>query len=185
MIEAESNLKSQRPPVPNWNGRAFFAKVTRRLKNLSNLEFDVNKSTSTTPATVMPTMRYRNAAAAIEWLMKAFGFEKKVAYASENGEIMHAELTFGNGMIMLGSCRDDDLGQFMGVPSELGGRGTGCVYVVVDDVEAHHATAVAAGAKIVRPLTVEPHGATYCCLDLEGHLWSFGDYAPWEPPTAA
>jgi uncharacterized glyoxalase superfamily protein PhnB len=137
------------------------------------------------PATVMPTMRYRNAGAAIEWLIKAFGFEKKVAYTSENGDVMHAEMTHGNGMIMLGTSRDDELRNFMGAPLEMGGRSTAAAYVVVDDVEAHYARAVAAGAKVVRPLKVEPHGAMYCCLDLEGHLWCFGDYDPWGSPTAA
>jgi uncharacterized glyoxalase superfamily protein PhnB len=143
------------------------------------------KATSTSVATVMPTMRYRNAGKAIEWLIKAFGFEQKVAYTGENGDVMHAELTYGNGMIMLGTSRDDDLDRYMGLPSELAGRSTACTYVVVDDVEAHHARAVEAGAKVIRPLKVEPHGATYCCTDLEGHLWCFGDYDPWESPTAA
>ena len=63
--------------------------------------------------------------AAIEWLIKAFGFEKKVAYAAENGDVMHAELTHGNGMIMLGTSRDDELNKYMAVPSEIGGRSTG------------------------------------------------------------
>jgi uncharacterized glyoxalase superfamily protein PhnB len=143
------------------------------------------KATSTSVATVMPTMRYRNAAAAIDWLIRAFGFEKKVAYSADNGDVMHAELTYGNGMIMLGTSRDDDLDRYMGVPADLGGRATACAYVVVDDVESHHAQAVAAGAKTIRPLKVEPHGAMYCCTDLEGHLWCFGDYDPWESPTAA
>jgi uncharacterized glyoxalase superfamily protein PhnB len=135
--------------------------------------------------TVMPTLRYRDAGAAIEWLIRAFGFEKKVAYTSANGAVMHAELTIGNGMVMLGSSRDDELSPYMATPADLGGRSTACSYVIVDDVEAHHARAVAAGAKIVRPLKVEPHGAMYCCTDLEDHLWCFGDYDPWESPTAA
>jgi uncharacterized glyoxalase superfamily protein PhnB len=50
-------------------------------------------------------MRYRDAPAAIEWLAKAFGFEKHLVVPGENGTIEHAQLTFGNGMIMLGSRR--------------------------------------------------------------------------------
>ena len=133
----------------------------------------------------MPTMRYRNAAAAIDWVVKAFGFAKKVAYTGDNGEVVHAELTLGNGMIMLGQSRHDDLDRYMAIPSEISGRSTAGVYVVVEDVKHHHDHAVAAGAKIVRPLKVEPHGMTYLCTDLEGHLWCFGDYDPWESPTAA
>lgn len=63
-----------------------------------------------TVATVIPTLRYRDAAAAIEWLCKAFGFEKHLVVPGENGAIAHAQLIFGNGMIMLGSARDDEFG---------------------------------------------------------------------------
>jgi len=145
----------------------------------------MHKSNSSGSACIMPTMRYRDAAAAIDWLIKAFGFEKKVAYTAENGDVMHAELTYGDGMIMLGTSREDELTPYMGTPSELGGRSTGCVYVVVDDARLHHDRSVAAGAKIVRPLKTEPHGSMYCCADLEGYLWCFGDYDPWESPAAA
>jgi uncharacterized glyoxalase superfamily protein PhnB len=56
-----------------------------------------------TRTTIMPCLRYRNAPAAIEWLCGAFGFEKQVIYPNEDGTIAHAQLTFGNGMITLGS----------------------------------------------------------------------------------
>ena len=54
-------------------------------------------------ASIIPCLRYRNAPAAIEWLCQAFGFEKSAVYPGDNGTIAHAQLTFGNGMIMLGS----------------------------------------------------------------------------------
>jgi uncharacterized glyoxalase superfamily protein PhnB len=66
-----------------------------------------------TRATVIPAMRYRNAPAAIEWLCKAFGFEEQAVYAGENGVIEHAQLTFGNGMIMLSSVRDTEFGRIL------------------------------------------------------------------------
>ena len=53
----------------------------------------------------MPALRYRNAGAAIDWLGKAFGFEKKMAVPTEDGRIAHAELVRGNGMIMLGDAK--------------------------------------------------------------------------------
>ena len=53
-----------------------------------------------TVSTVIPAMRYRDANAAIEWLCKAFGFEKHFVVPGENGTVAHAQLTFGNGMIM-------------------------------------------------------------------------------------
>ncbi|MGH8122517.1 MAG: VOC family protein, partial [Rudaea sp.] len=55
-----------------------------------------------TRATIIPSLRYRDALAAIDWLCRAFGFEKHAVYA-DNGVVHHAQLTFGNGMIMLGS----------------------------------------------------------------------------------
>lgn len=140
---------------------------------------------SSVPVTVFPTMRYRDASAAIEWLIRAFGFEKRVAYTSETGEVMHAELTYGNGMIMLGTARDDEYGTFVGLPADCGGKSTQCAYVVVDHVKEHLARATEAGAKVTMPLKEEPHGSMYCCQDLEGHLWCFGDYDPWKSPAAA
>ncbi len=64
-----------------------------------------------TTATVIPGLRYADAATAIESLCRAFGFERHLVVPSEDGTIAHAQLTFGNGMIMLGSARDDDYGQ--------------------------------------------------------------------------
>ena len=52
-----------------------------------------------TISNVIPTMRYHDASAAIEWLCKAFGFEKCLVVPGENGTIVHAQLVFGNGMI--------------------------------------------------------------------------------------
>ena len=56
-----------------------------------------------TRARIIPSMRYRNAPAAIEWLCKAFGFEKHLVVPGEDGTIAHAQLTLGNGMIMVSS----------------------------------------------------------------------------------
>ena len=60
-----------------------------------------------TKATVIPCLRYRDAAAALEWLCRAFGFEKQLVVPNKDGTIAHAQLSFGNGMIMLGSFSDD------------------------------------------------------------------------------
>ena len=117
-------------------------------------------------ATVIPTLRYRDAHAAIAWLCRAFGFERHLAVAGEDGAIAHAQLTFGNGMIMLASGR----------PGEAA-RGA---YVVVADVDAHHARALSAGARVtMAPADMHYGGRLYACLDLEGYLWHFGSYDPW------
>jgi uncharacterized glyoxalase superfamily protein PhnB len=131
------------------------------------------------PAKIIPTLRYRDAAAAIDWLCRAFGFEKHFVVPGESGAIEHAQLTLGDGMIMLGSARDDAFGK-MQKPPAAGGPVTQSPYIVVADVDAHHDRAVAAGAKVVYPLTDEDYGGRgYSCLDPEGHLWSFGTYDPW------
>ena len=56
----------------------------------------------TSSSTIIPTLRYRDAAAAIEWLCLAFGFERHLVVPGDGGTIAHAQLTFGRGMIMLG-----------------------------------------------------------------------------------
>jgi uncharacterized glyoxalase superfamily protein PhnB len=130
--------------------------------------------------TIIPTLRYERAAAMIEWLCLAFGFEKHLVVPGEAGTIAHAQLTFGNGMIMLGSARDDAFGKLQKTPAKVGGVGTQSPYIVVPDADAHHARAVAAGARVVYPLTDEDYGGRgYSCLDPEGHLWNFGTYDPW------
>jgi hypothetical protein len=63
-----------------------------------------------TRATVIPCLRHRDAPAAIEWLYRIFGFEKQLVVTNEDGTIAHAQLTFGNGMIMLGSASDTEFG---------------------------------------------------------------------------
>ena len=137
-------------------------------------------STPTGPATVIPTLRYRDAAAAVEWLCRAFGFERKLV-VPEDGVVVHASLTFGNGMIILGNQRDDEFGRLQKTPAEVGGIGTQSPYVIVADADAHHARAVAAGAKVVYPLKDEDYGGRgYSCRDPEGHLWNFGTYDPWK-----
>ena len=61
-------------------------------------------------STVIPGMRYRDAPAAIDWLCRVLGFSKNLVVPGEGGIILHAQLTLSDGMIMLGSERDDDHG---------------------------------------------------------------------------
>ena len=70
-----------------------------------------------TKATVIPSLRYRDAPGAIESLCRAFRFEKHLVIPGDDGTIVHAQLTFGNGMIMLASARDDDFGKLQAPPS--------------------------------------------------------------------
>src|SRR5258708_953961 len=110
-----------------------------------------------TVATIIPTLRYRDAPAAIEWLCAAFGLARHLVVPDGNGGIAHAQLGFGNGMIMLGSLREDRFGRWMKEPREIAG-GTQSVYVIVADADAHCARARAAGAEIVMPAADQDHG---------------------------
>ncbi|WP_300616496.1 VOC family protein [Dokdonella sp.] len=133
-----------------------------------------------TVSTILPCLSYRDAPAAIEWLCRAFGFTKHAVYA-EGDVVHHAELVFGNGMVMLGSvAKPGPWSQYTAQPDEIGGRATQSAYVIVSDCKAHYERAKAAGAAIVLDYEEKDYGgAGYSCRDLEGHLWSFGSYDPW------
>ena len=125
-----------------------------------------------THATIYPTLTYEDAGTAIAFLTEAFGFERHAVYGGDNGDIQHAELKLGNGLVMLGSAKD-------GIEATHG-RGGG-IYVVVDDPDAHAARARDAGAELTR----EPHGTDYgsreyAARDPEGNVWHFGTYQPFE-----
>lgn len=120
-----------------------------------------------------PVLIYRDAGAAIEWLVRVFGFTRRMAAADKAGTVMHAELTFDSGVIMLASVNAE---RGWKTPAQLNGvNQMVCVYVA--DPDAHHARAVAAGAEVILPLTTKDYGARdYTCRDLEGHVWTFGTY---------
>ena len=131
-------------------------------------------------STVIPALRYRDAPAAIEWLCTVLGFQRKAVYDGPNGTIGHAELTLNGGMIMLGSAKDDEHAERFKSPDQIDGVETRGAYIVVEDADAAHARAVAAGAPIIRPLQDTPYGSREFALrDPEGHSWSVGTYDPW------
>ena len=123
---------------------------------------------------IFPTLLYADAKAAIKQLTEAFGFTELSVYETEDGKVMHAELAQGNGAVMLGSKGRG--GVFAGAMKDAGTTG---VYVVVDDVDAHHRRAVEHGAEILMPPTDQDYGSRdYMARDIEGNIWSFGTYAP-------
>ncbi|MFL5780662.1 MAG: VOC family protein [Thermoleophilaceae bacterium] len=125
---------------------------------------------------IIPYIRYEDAPAMLTWLEDAFGFKRHAVY-EEGDRIVHAEITYGNGMFMVGSTGDEP--EAARTPRQLGGESTGGMYVVVDDVDAHCAQARAAGAEIVREPEEQDYGSRdYSARDPEGHTWSFGTYRP-------
>jgi uncharacterized glyoxalase superfamily protein PhnB len=135
---------------------------------------------NTSPSTIMPALRYRDAPAAIDWLCTVLGFARHAVYSNPDGTIGHAELTLGGGMIMLGSAKDDEYSRGFKSPAEVGGVETRGTYIVVADADEVHARAQAAKAAIVRPLQNTNYGSREFSLkDPEGHTWSVGTYDPW------
>ncbi len=131
-------------------------------------------------AKIIPAMRYNDAPAAIDWLCHAFGFEKHLVVPGDKGTITHAQLVLGDGMIMLGSVREDEFGKLQETPRAVGGVGTQSSYIIVADADEHYARAVAAGAEVVMDIKDQDYGGRgYSCRDPEGHLWNFGTYDPW------
>lgn len=124
---------------------------------------------------------YDDAASAIDWLCRVFGFEVRLRVEGENGRIEYSEIVFGEGLIMVSSItgRTDRDTSHRRSPRSLGGANTQSLCVVVDDVDAHCARARAAGAKILSEPTTKDYGEeywtdrTYEVEDLEGHRFWF------------
>ena len=122
---------------------------------------------------VWPSLLYRDANAAIAFLVDAFGFEKAAVYRNEDGSLVeHAELRWPEGGgVMLGSARPDS-----GI-AELP-PGVGAVYVIVTDPDALYERAKTHGAVISREMRDEDYGSRgFTARDPEGVIWSFGTYA--------
>jgi uncharacterized glyoxalase superfamily protein PhnB len=125
-------------------------------------------------------MRYRNAPAAIDWLCNAFGMEKHAVYSNPDGTIAHAQLTFGNGMVMLSSVAESEYGKLMKQPDEIGMANTSSPCLIVRDADAVYALAKAAGAEMVLDIKDQDYGGrAFTCRDPEGFLWNVGSYDPW------
>jgi uncharacterized glyoxalase superfamily protein PhnB len=120
---------------------------------------------------IYPTLSYEDAPAAIDFLCEAFGFERLQVMTGEGDdrEVVHAELRLGDGIVMVGGRRRDDLAT----------SGTQLVYVALDDLDEHHARAAKAGAQIIRePFDTDYGSRDYQARDPEGNVWAFGTYRP-------
>jgi uncharacterized glyoxalase superfamily protein PhnB len=120
--------------------------------------------------TIYPALSYKDASTAIDWLCRAFGFERHAVHEGEGGAVEHAELSIEGAFIMLGTEGAGSLDWPSGHASN---------YIVVDDPDGHYERARAAGAEIVIELRDEDYGSRgYTARDPEGNLWSFGTYRP-------
>ncbi len=128
---------------------------------------------------ISSTVYYRDTARMIDWLCDAFGFEVRIRIEGERGAVEHSELSYGDGLIMVGPERAGAARRFgvnMLSPLTAGGNTQGLM-LYVDDVDAHCARARAAGARIVEEPALHDYGAdywadrSYGAVDPEGHLW--------------
>jgi len=123
---------------------------------------------------------YNDAAKAIDWLCRAFGFEVRLKIEGDGGRIVHSELVYGGGLIFVAEAEDRDKPDNLGhAPAKVGGSNTQNMFIYVDDIEAHCARARAAGATICAELAVSDYGEEYWadrgyeCIDAGGHHWWF------------
>ena len=115
---------------------------------------------------------YADPMAALDWLEKAFGFERSMVITDAEGKLAHAEMSFGDGYIMVGWQWAD----FVATPADVGGKNTQNIHVHLDqDIDAHCARAEAAGAAVLQPPQDQFYGdRTYRARDIGGHVWTFG-----------
>ncbi|MEU5883430.1 VOC family protein [Spirillospora sp. NPDC047279] len=123
----------------------------------------MSETTGTHRQTVYPLVSYADPVKAIAWLERAFGFVPHQISKDDDGRIVHIEMRAGTDIFMI---------------SEAPPGGAG-LYVAVDDPDAHHDRAAAAGAEITAGLADKPYGSRdYAARDLEGNDWYFGTYRP-------
>ncbi len=125
--------------------------------------------------TFYPSLSYDDAPAAIDWLERAFGFERRLVVPGPDGTVMHSELSFGTGVVMVSSSKPEK--------HRIGPRGSRDVAqalcVRVADPDVLYARARAAGAEIIEELRDEDYGSRgFMVRDLEGHQWYIGTYRP-------
>jgi len=119
---------------------------------------------------IYPTLRYDDARAAVDLLTTALGFEV-VTLVEDGGTIDHGLLAYDTGIVMVSDRTDQG--------SPLFDHGTQCLFIAVDDPDAHHDHAVAQGAEVVMELVDQDYGSReYAVRDGEGNVWVFGTYRP-------
>ena len=142
---------------------------------------------STGSQTVIPMISYEDGVAALEWLVKAFGFRERTRMCDPSGRLMHGELEIGDNVIMIAAPTPDyespkrhresceRAKKWSSTPWIIDG-----VLVLVEDLDVHFQRAKASGAQILSEIEEGPPGRRYRAEDLEGHRWFF-----LERPSAA
>jgi uncharacterized glyoxalase superfamily protein PhnB len=119
-----------------------------------------------------PSVFYKDPKAALDWLEKAFGFERSMVITDQDGNLAHSEMRVGDGLIYVGS----EWAEFVASPASIGGKNTQMIHVHIDrGIDEHCARARAAGAVVPQDPADQFYGdRTYRAQDPEGHVWVFG-----------
>jgi uncharacterized glyoxalase superfamily protein PhnB len=125
--------------------------------------------------TFIPSVIYKDNRAALQWLQKAFGFEPSMVLTDAQDKIVHAEMSYGDGVVMIGS----EFFSWTKSPTAVGGVNTQRIHVRIEKgIDEHCERARAAGAKIIGEPADQFYGdRTYGAMDLEGHSWTFAQPA--------
>ncbi len=127
------------------------------------------------PDVIIPILRYRDPAEAIQWLCRTLGFQ--IHFVAENaGTVIHAQIRRGSSLIFIGPDHTDDK---YGMHSPLSLNGTNqCVCVATSEsIDELCTYARSMGAEILTEPYNTPYGSReYSCRDPEGHIWCFGSY---------
>jgi uncharacterized glyoxalase superfamily protein PhnB len=119
----------------------------------------------------IPSIIYKDNRAALKWLQNAFGFEASEVLTAANGDIVHAEMSHDDGVVMIGS----EFADWAASPASVGGKNTQRVHVRLGrGIDEHCARARQAGAKIAMEPADQFYGdRSYMAVDPEGHHWTF------------
>jgi len=130
--------------------------------------------------TIFPAALYHDAVRMIDWLCQVFGCTRRRVISVDDGNVLHATLTIGSGMLRLSSAETNTFPELIRAPRDIGGIGTFEMIVYVAEVDAHRAHALVGGAEIVMAIEDKPYGGRgYSARDPEGHAWRFSSYDPW------
>lgn len=130
--------------------------------------------------TVFPMIAYEDAAAAMDWLVRAFGFTERRRMTDKQGRVVHGELELSGNIVMVASPTPDyrsprshsescpQAKQWLTAPWVIDG-----VLAFVDDVDTHFSRARQEGATMLSEIENGGPGRLYRAADIEGHRWMF------------